>query len=545
MLFRSLNQHIQKTYGEKAPRIDVLTREEAGVEPNVKGFYDPNTKRVALIADNIGKGEDIHGLLRHEVAVHAKRLGKTDPEFQGILNHLQKLRDEGNTQVQEAYARVPKDTVAENTHEEALAYLSQHAPNLPIVKRFTSWMRRTAHKLTGSAHWLKAEDFGPMADAILKKESKVASREGTAPLYAKTSPISKPDTEGLTKIESHSAEDVIKHGADLIKGAMKLATNSKLREEAHAAVASNAVAKSAGLSKHVSPLETYSDWWGVRSDILRNQFDSLGHILTNALRLGAPDVSEGGLMIIRQNPRLALHNWFERSDKLSVSQKDLFDISRILIGEQWAKEDVAARKQAEDYLQYADVLDKKAKVTSGKGREKYRKLAQGLKKKAKELQTKHGEAPLEGLEKKVTPEQIKWAHSVLANHADAKDWIDQMHEINREAVDFMVKRGMISPETAKVWKSRPYVALFKSWEELRKDEKENQAFFGGSAKSLPERKAIKGGTHAVNIPEAMLRSWTQIYTSGYMNHVRKRGIDDMRLFGTVEKTHHKIGRAHV
>ena len=165
----SLNQHIKDTYGAEAPRVEVSTREAEGVEPNVKGFYDPNTKRVVLIADNIGKGEDIHGLLRHEVAVHAKRLGKTDPEFQSILDRLQKLRDEGQADVKRAYDRVPKDTRPEDVHEEALAYLSQHAKDLPITRAFTSWMRRMAHKLTGSANWLKADDFGPMADEILRK----------------------------------------------------------------------------------------------------------------------------------------------------------------------------------------------------------------------------------------------------------------------------------------------------------------------------------------------------------------------------------------
>ena len=165
----TLNDHIRKTYGKDAPQVNVSTAAAEGVEPNVKGFYDPNTKKVTLIADNIGKGEDVHGLMRHEVAVHARRLGKTDPEFQAILDRLQRLRDEGSKPAIEAYARVPKDTTPENIHEEALAYLSQHAPNLPIVKSFTSWMRRMAHKLTGSANWLKAEDFGPMADAILKR----------------------------------------------------------------------------------------------------------------------------------------------------------------------------------------------------------------------------------------------------------------------------------------------------------------------------------------------------------------------------------------
>ena len=106
------------------------------------------------------------------------------PEFQSILDRLQKLRDEGQADVKRAYDRVPKDTRPEDVHEEALAYLSQHAKDLPITRAFTSWMRRMAHKLTGSANWLKADDFGPMADEILRKAPEAPKAERPV-MYAK------------------------------------------------------------------------------------------------------------------------------------------------------------------------------------------------------------------------------------------------------------------------------------------------------------------------------------------------------------------------
>ena len=95
-----------------------------------------------------------------------------------------------NKAVKEAYARVPKDTAAENIDEEALGYLVEHAKELPIVKRFMSWLRRMAHKLTGSSNCLRADDFAKLADEVLssKTSTETPARANLAPLYSKAQP---------------------------------------------------------------------------------------------------------------------------------------------------------------------------------------------------------------------------------------------------------------------------------------------------------------------------------------------------------------------
>ena len=175
----SLHQAIQTRYGKDTmPVMELSTREAEGMDADTKGFYDPDTKRVVLIADNISQDEDVHGLVRHEVAVHAKQLGKSDAEFKSILQRLEALRNSGDKAVQAAYAKVPKDTPAENINEEALGYLVEHAKELPIVKRFMSWLRRMVNKLTGNADWLKADDFVKMADEVLKQPSEYTGAGG-------------------------------------------------------------------------------------------------------------------------------------------------------------------------------------------------------------------------------------------------------------------------------------------------------------------------------------------------------------------------------
>ena len=175
----SLHQVIQTRYGKDTlPVMELSTREAEGVDADTKGFYDPDTKRVVLIADNISQDEDVHGLVRHEVAVHAKQLGKSDAEFKSILQRLEALRNSGDKAVQAAYAKVPKGTPVENINEEALGYLVEHAKELPIVKRFMSWLRRMVNKLTGNANWLKADDFAKVADEVLKQPSEYTGTGG-------------------------------------------------------------------------------------------------------------------------------------------------------------------------------------------------------------------------------------------------------------------------------------------------------------------------------------------------------------------------------
>ena len=101
-----------------------------------------------------------------------------DAEFKSILQRLESLRNSGDKAAQAAYAKVPKDTPVENINEEALGYLVEHAKDLPIVKRFMSWLRRMVNKLTGNADWLKADDFAKMADEVLKQPSEYTGAGG-------------------------------------------------------------------------------------------------------------------------------------------------------------------------------------------------------------------------------------------------------------------------------------------------------------------------------------------------------------------------------
>lgn len=123
---------------------DVATSISPTIIPkDIQAFYNPIDKTTYFIADNISRNTNLKKLAQHEISVHAYHLGKDTPEFNDILRQVDLMRKSGNKAVNDAYNRVPADTVPEHVNEEALAYLVQNFPDLSIVKRVIAWMRNS------------------------------------------------------------------------------------------------------------------------------------------------------------------------------------------------------------------------------------------------------------------------------------------------------------------------------------------------------------------------------------------------------------------
>lgn len=106
---------------------------------------DGHTK---LVADNISQVDnDVRGLLMHEIGVHALHLGRSDSEFQQILSDFEKLRDQGDDRVVDAFGRVPADTAPHLVSEEALGYFVEANPRLPFTSRVLSWFKAQVVKI--------------------------------------------------------------------------------------------------------------------------------------------------------------------------------------------------------------------------------------------------------------------------------------------------------------------------------------------------------------------------------------------------------------
>ena len=533
----TLNAHIKSTYGKEAPRVDVLTREQAGVEPNVKGFYDPSTKRVTLIADNIGKNEDVHGLLRHEVAVHAKRLGKTDPEFQAILDRLQKLKDSGDASVARAYDRVPKDTNPEHIHEEALAYLSQHAPNLPIVKSFTSWMRRMAHKLTGSANWLKADDFGPMADAILKRpEAKAPKAEGR--MYAK-GPDFLQRVSGYKKGAKYGAQGAspTRDTKAIVKDSIRKNSSlyERMEEFYNTKISRHVVAHDSLLNMLGKDDPTMAADGKVRAKLHRDQAKRWAQIATNSLQRGYTAYDpKTGIASVVDDARLAPANLIDRMNKLSISPEAFSNAMIIMTkqGHRLRQQDRAkALADARTNLKYVntqiDYLKKlaqgpNAKVTNA-DIESARKVANQVRARITNLSRRYqqmgGEAGPYATD--ITPEMVADAKQVFKAYPDAAALRNDILELYRKNAKLAYDSGLVSKAAYEnfIKDKYAYTPLYMSAAELEGDMPGFISTMGGQ-KTVKGPKALKGGEHGVNFAENMLT-----HTATMTHHALKNSAE--------------------
>jgi len=167
---------------------------------------------------------------------------------------------------------------------------------------------------------------------------------------------------GLTKTAHGATKEALTSTAKILKSVVKTVLNAEEMSNAYAKGRQQVVAQSAALAKKLSKLETYSNWSGVRADLLRNQFDGIGHLLSHAMRIGLPDISEGNMMKITPDKRLALHNWLVRSTKLDVGQETAFDVLRVLRGEDLMKETGKMRAKSAQYKAHAATLKQAAKT---------------------------------------------------------------------------------------------------------------------------------------------------------------------------------------
>ena len=176
----------------------------------VGGAVDPETGTVYLIAEHI-RPEDVAGLLRHEVAVHQRRLGLDQPKpralrlamallrltkarqwmgettFAGVLAQMERERAAGNVRVVAAFeqALTAMKALKQDVNnpqlvaEEALAYLVGDKANadLPLFRRILAALRtfltRAGFKLD-----LTTDDLVLLAQSALETAAQREVRAG-------------------------------------------------------------------------------------------------------------------------------------------------------------------------------------------------------------------------------------------------------------------------------------------------------------------------------------------------------------------------------
>lgn len=183
---------------------------------NVAGGYLPNSDRAFLIADRVAP-DQAYRVVLHEVGVHAgigSLLGETRwAQLQEVLRDLapqtlresQRFRDlvttlqqaqgrnaaltadeiarlaqehDVNPAIVRAWAEAEAFAVKGYEAEEALAYLVENAPDLPLVRRLLAQIRQWLWRTFGPDFGprLTIDDLQALAVAALRRESRLAER---------------------------------------------------------------------------------------------------------------------------------------------------------------------------------------------------------------------------------------------------------------------------------------------------------------------------------------------------------------------------------
>ena len=532
----TLNDHIAKTYGKEAPQVDVLTREQAGVEPDVKGFYDPNTKRVTLVADNIGKGEDVHGLMRHEVAVHAKRLGKNDAEFQSILDRLQKLKDSGNAEVMRAYARVPKDTNPEHIHEEALAYLSQHAPKLPIVKQFTSWIRRTAHKITGSSNWLKSEDFAPMADAILKK-GEVTPRASKERMY----------------MRGDAHEQAAQSAAATHRGSWWDRTKEGL-EHKYTKIQTAAISSKAALTYKLGQQEMYGANGEIRAKAKVDQATHIANMVGESYDHGFITRNAQGLNEVVHDDNLALNKWRDRFSAVPEHLRDSFENAIDTLAKAGhnlrLSEHMETLKEGKEQLKLADarrteIIEEMAMLrrhdeeapprylTLKAQKEFLTEEIADRKKLADMIEDRYTRAQRsDGKLFDVSDEEVAAARSLIDSTPETKELAKHLRKILHNDAKLLRDNQVISDAAYEKFTDPKYdyAPRYMQMEDLAEHLPASETY-GAGLRSSAAPKKIRGGQHDINLLENLFAHRAKMTTMALHNNARLGALKELQALG--------------
>ena len=535
----TLRSALSEKYGKKAPKLEVSTREAEKVGPDVKGFHDPKTGRTVLIADNIGKGEDLHGLVRHEVAVHARRMGKTEPEFQHMLNRLQELKASGAKDVVKAYESVPKDTKPEHVHEEALAYLVHKAPHLPLVKRFMSWLRRAAHKVTGDHSWLKSDDFGKMADDVLKRRVEAPTRGATAErMYAKEPSATEQALRDLkvhaTGKEKSSKERVDSH----IENTQR--THNKWEEWYNRHIRQPFVAKDSFLSMLLKNEADFDTEGKASANVKRAQASQTAQIINNANKMGHVVYDpQSGLVKIEQsdlNPEALRKRAQEETDPEAFGAAMSIMAMR---GHQ--KRHEAAGKAIEAFDADRKLLDKFVKslpeespdrTAANKAAAELRVKIASLKKRYDAIEDKGGMHP------DITPEKVTLAEQYFRENEAAGKLRDDYLQMFRNDAKLLRDANVISDAAYKEFTKEEYhyVPLYKTLEDLETDIPKIEILSGGpSAIKGPKKKGVGG--HEINFYENVITHQIRMVSAAIENNARLSTLKSLEGLGEAKEMH--------
>jgi hypothetical protein len=295
--------------------------------------------------------ETLENVALHEVGTHVGMENLVGSKvYKDIAN--QALNNVGEV-FDKARASIPKDTPTHLRHHEALAYLVENAPNLPVVKKIVSAVRNFARMHLGMKLQLTEADARHLAVKALRRESKTAVRtarkEGTSYSIKPTKDAQDIGKAlvglGLVKTSDKSISGVIR---EAVSGFMTGDNIVKLR--------AGWIDDSAAISRLLKPLDMFDPKGKMRGDFVLQSIGNLSNMLRNSR--GYIDTTGDGTLMSVDDPRLDLHNNIKLIDGLGYkdNRKTFFTALRVVAGKEILRIDVERRADAKLYKDFEKVL---------------------------------------------------------------------------------------------------------------------------------------------------------------------------------------------
>jgi len=468
--------------------------------------------------------ETIQNVALHEMGVHVGMEKMVGPKvWENIKN--QAMTNQGKA-FDAARAAIPKDTPAHLHAEEALAYLVEKAPSLPIVHRVVSAVRNWARTTLGANLKLTEADARHLATKALRKEANTSERtarngdtrysiqtpqndadlRAATEVYATPKPTKKTSaTDRVLAAGKYVSESPVSQLVDDLKGGL-----DKFRTQ----VASSGSPIQREYQKRFKGALTNPLTKEISGHFLMDQAADSAKFTLAAAQQGRPVIENGVARIEKDANNL---------DNLQVLYKKLAD----RIG---SRSD--ADHAASAYLQaqrYQHLLNRNTEIqgqidalgTSASAKSKVEKLKKLL--------------------VKVTPEQAAAIDSGLAygeRHPEIKQIADMWKAIKDGIVDFQENTGVISKELADKYRAdSAYVPLYRVIDDIEKTNPGYRSKVMGIAGVNAEKHFTGSDKDVHDVFANMVQRVAWGIQNGLRNHANQRVAEDL---GVVDDEGHTI-----
>ncbi|MCJ7808033.1 MAG: hypothetical protein MUP73_04900, partial [Dehalococcoidia bacterium] len=295
--------------------------------------------------------ESLENVALHEVGVHVGMEKLVGPEVYADITR-QALNNVGAA-FDAARAAIPKGTPTHLRHHEALAYLVENSPQLPIVKKIVSAVRNFARTHLGMKVALTEADARQLAVKALRRESKTSERTARKEAVA----YSVKPTASAQQIAADLASKKLVKTSDKTFAEVFRKTLDSVKSVADVALIRNRVVDdTSALGRALRSLSRFSDEGVMRGDFLLQQTEQVMNVLRNSN--GTFAFSEDGTLVGVEDERLALKNIYKRIDALGYAEGRVpfFSVTRALAGEHNLLRDIDQRMQAKNLTDFVKVL---------------------------------------------------------------------------------------------------------------------------------------------------------------------------------------------